>query len=135
LPSILDRTGGLVNDWREESHLAKAKVEEGLTLHPIGYRCGIPAEIREVKFLVCLKPVIVIKGKKSPTKNASGPHLRKRISSHNYILCKESFFRIDIGPRGTEEKNALSIKFYLTKLNFGYISNRQVEKSGKRWYG
>jgi len=96
--------------------------------------------IREVKFLVCLKPVIVIKGKKSPTKIASGPHLRKRISSHNYILCKESFFRIDIGARGTEEKNALSIKFYclkfyLTKLNFGYISNRQVEKSGKRWYG
>jgi len=125
----------LSNDWWEESHLAKTKVEEGLTLHPIGYRRGIPAEIREVKFLVCLKPAIVTKGKKSLTKIASGPHLRKRISSHNYILCKESFFGIDIGPRRDEEKNVLSIKFYLTKSNFGYISNRQVEKSGKRWYG
>ena len=118
MPSILDRTTGLVNDWWEESHLAKTKVEEGLTLHPIGHRCGIPAEIREVKFLVCLKPVIVIKGKKSPTKIASGPHLRKRISSHNYILCKESFFRIDIGAKGTEEKNAFKYKILLDKIKF-----------------
>jgi hypothetical protein len=59
--------GGLVNDWWEESHLAKTKVGEGLTLHSIGYRCGIPGELRQVKFLACVKPAMVIKAKNAPT--------------------------------------------------------------------
>ena len=40
-----------------------------------------------------------------------------------------------LGSCELKGKIQLSIKFYLTNLIFHYISNPQVVKSGKRWYG
>jgi len=47
----------------------------------------------------------------------------------------ETGFRQILWPCEGKKKNELTIKFHLTNLIFRYISESQVVKSGKRWYG
>ena len=60
--------------------------------------------------------------------------------SYGFIVCPNMGITVPDFNRycvfvKEEKKVELSIKIYLTKQNFRYISISRVVRSGKRWYG